>query len=157
VVIAASYFGYVGNMYRSSLFTAHHSPSTDFQAHRLDVNIDRTSTGQARVSLAVFSVEPTGTPATTLTKVADAQEVYSPTTSPVWYSFTFAQPIKFQAGQAYMIGVYMLLGLSIQPFLHSCWSSSYPPRLGDDMPDTLVAHAGLDKHANGHSSWRSGP
>jgi hypothetical protein len=63
------------------------------------------------VRLAVFRVAATGTPATTLTKVADAQEVYSPTMTPTWYTFTFAQPIEFQAGQAYMIGVDMLLEL----------------------------------------------
>lgn len=72
----------------------------------MNVNIDRTSISSApRANLAVFTVASSGTPETTLTKVADALETLALDGSPTWYTFTFAQPVQFQASQTYMLGV----------------------------------------------------
>jgi hypothetical protein len=79
-------------------------PTDSFTAHGVDINIQRTNTG-AKATLAVFTVASSGTPSTTPTKVADAMGSYTPTSPAEWHTFTFPEPIQFQSGQAYMIGV----------------------------------------------------
>jgi hypothetical protein len=77
---------------------------TAFPAHGVGVNLDRTATG-SKTTLAVFAVNPTGTPSTTLAHIANATNVVTPTDAPQWWVFNFAPPIQFVSGQSYMLGM----------------------------------------------------
>jgi hypothetical protein len=69
----------------------------------------RRDAGSPFVSLAVYRVNATGTPATSPPLVATSVNNNSlPTSGTVgtWLDFIFAAPVEYRAGTSYMLGVF---------------------------------------------------